>query len=75
LDARPVRLQLDELMGDVEDDRYFVVHDYSTRVLSTPALRAQFAPARTGWLARAPAPVLAALKPLLPAHIWILQKT
>jgi diadenylate cyclase len=28
VDARLVRLQLDELMGDVEDDRYAVVHDY-----------------------------------------------
>jgi diadenylate cyclase len=28
VDARLIRLQLDELMGDVEDDRYFVVHDY-----------------------------------------------
>ena len=27
-DARLVRLQLDELMGDVEDDRYAVMHDY-----------------------------------------------
>jgi diadenylate cyclase len=28
VDARLVRLQLDELMGDVEDDRYFVIQDY-----------------------------------------------
>jgi len=27
-DARLVRLQLDELMGDVEDDRYYVIQDY-----------------------------------------------
>jgi diadenylate cyclase len=27
-DARLVRLQLDELMSDVEDDRYFVIQDY-----------------------------------------------
>jgi diadenylate cyclase len=27
-DARLIRLQLDELMGDVEDDRYFVIQDY-----------------------------------------------
>jgi diadenylate cyclase len=27
-DARLIRLQLDELMGDVEDDRYLVIHDY-----------------------------------------------
>ena len=28
VDARLIRLQLDELMGDVEDDRYFVIEDY-----------------------------------------------
>jgi diadenylate cyclase len=28
VDARLVRLQLDELMGDVEDDRYYVIQDY-----------------------------------------------
>jgi diadenylate cyclase len=28
VDARLVRLQLDELMGDVEDDRYYVILDY-----------------------------------------------
>jgi diadenylate cyclase len=28
VDGRLIRLQLDELMGDVEDDRYAVVHDY-----------------------------------------------
>src|SRR5215471_6655817 len=28
VDARLIRLQLDELMGDVEDDRYFVIQDY-----------------------------------------------
>ncbi len=28
VDGRLVRLQLDELMGDVEDDRYFVIQDY-----------------------------------------------
>jgi diadenylate cyclase len=28
VDARLVRLQLDELMGDVDDDRYFVIQDY-----------------------------------------------
>ena len=27
-DARLIRLQLDELMGDVEDDRFFVIQDY-----------------------------------------------
>ena len=27
-DARLVRLQLDELVGDVEDDRYYVIQDY-----------------------------------------------
>jgi diadenylate cyclase len=28
VDARLIRLQLDELMGDVEDDRYYVIEDY-----------------------------------------------
>src|SRR3954465_2330867 len=28
VDARLISLQLDELMGDVEDDRYFVIQDY-----------------------------------------------
>jgi len=48
----------------------FVVHDYSTRVLSSPELRALFAPDGMSL------PPLAVewLKPLLPTHIWILQK-
>ncbi len=54
--------------------RYFVVHDYSTRVLGTPALAAGFAPGGARWLRRLPPPALAALKPLLPTQIWILQK-
>lgn len=55
--------------------RWFAVHDYTTRVLATPELASLFFPAahRIG-VARAAAPALRALKPILPTHLWILQK-
>jgi SAM-dependent methyltransferase len=56
--------------------RSFAVHDYTTLVLSDPSLSEQFVPARYQTiLSRCPAPLLAAVKPVLPTHIWVLQKS
>jgi len=53
----------------------FAVSDYTTRVLSDPALAELFVPARyRGVLSRAAAPLLALAKPVLPTHIWVLHK-
>ena len=55
--------------------QYFVVHDYTTRVLADPALSDLFVPPRyRAWLARAPRVILGLVKPILPTHIWVLEK-
>lgn len=54
---------------------WFIVHDYTTRVLTTPQLASLFFPAANcNRLIYVLAPVLRALKPILPSHLWILQK-
>ncbi len=56
-------------------ERWFFVHDYTVRVLTTPALAQRFFPAAGRSEAiRFATPVLWALKPILPTHLWILQK-
>ena len=53
----------------------FAVSDYTTRVLSDPALAELFVPGRyRGLLSRAPSSLLSLAKPVLPTHIWVLQK-
>jgi SAM-dependent methyltransferase len=55
--------------------RFFAVFDYTTRVLSDPSLAELFVPARYhGVLSRAPSRLLALAIPVLPTHIWVLQK-
>ncbi|MEP7200216.1 MAG: hypothetical protein ABI874_10385, partial [Chloroflexota bacterium] len=55
--------------------RAFIVHDYTTRVLSDTNLSDLFVPAPyRAWLAHTPRVLLAAIKPILPTHIWVLQK-
>lgn len=49
-------------------ERHFAVHDYTARVLSDPALSDLFTPVRV------PRPLAALLVPVLPTHIWVLQK-
>ncbi len=50
--------------------RHFVVHDYSAHVLRTPSLASLFAPRGV----HLPPLVAALVTPVLPTHIWILQK-
>ena len=53
----------------------FVVHDYSLRVLTDPGLSDLFVPVfARGLLAHLPAVLLLPFKPLLPTHIWVLEK-
>jgi SAM-dependent methyltransferase len=53
----------------------FAVYDYTTTVLTDPSLSELFVPVRyQAILSRCPAPLLAAVKPILPTHIWVLQK-
>ncbi len=55
--------------------RYFTVFDYTTAVLTDPALAPLFLPSeRQRTLARRLGPFLPALKPILPTHLWILVK-
>lgn len=55
--------------------RYFTVMDYTTRVLSTPALARLFlAKERDRKLARLAGPLLPLVKPFLPTHLWMLEK-
>lgn len=56
-------------------ERHFRVHDYTTRVMRDPALSDLFVPARQrAWLARVPRAILELVKPILPTHIWVLEK-
>lgn len=56
-------------------ENYFTVHDYTTRVVHEPCLAELFVPSRAcRWLVRLPLGSLDALKPILPTHLWILQK-
>ncbi len=56
-------------------ERYFIIYDYTVRVLRDPALAELFVPVRfRRWLNRAPRIALESLKALMPTHIWILQK-
>ena len=53
----------------------FAVSDYTTRVLSDPALAELFVLARyRNVLSRAPSALLALAAAVLPTHIWVLQK-
>ncbi len=53
----------------------FAVHDYTTRVLADPALSDLFVPpGYRPWLARVPRVILGLVKPVLPTHVWVLQK-
>jgi hypothetical protein len=56
-------------------ERHFRVHDFTTRVLSDPALSDLFVPERQrARLARMPRAILARVQPVLPTHIWVLEK-
>ena len=53
----------------------FVVHDYTLKVLNDPALSDLFVPVfARGLLAHLPAALLSPFKPLMPTHIWVLEK-
>jgi SAM-dependent methyltransferase len=53
----------------------FAVHDYTLRVLTDLALSDMFVLGfARGLLAHTPAALLAPLKPVLPTHIWVLEK-
>ena len=54
---------------------FFAVHDYTTRVLTEAAFANLFVPThQQARLARLPHFLLEALKPVLPSHIWMLQR-
>ena len=53
----------------------FIVRDYTTRVLHEPALAELFVPSQyRRALAGAPPALLELARPLLPTHLWLLQK-
>jgi ubiquinone/menaquinone biosynthesis C-methylase UbiE len=56
-------------------EQHFTVHDYTLRVLTDSTLSDLFVPPwARGILAHTPSALLAPFKPLLPTHIWVLEK-